>query len=142
MLLILINLYIQTHIYPKLQAGFLSSKCQRNNFSIFRSIGFKKQPISFIYWSLESLRNFLISTYLDFQTSIPETTDFHFFLTGLVFKLLTSVGIINRKLLIFIRSGILMEQKCQKVLLVLACPDIQSHVSSAQPVSFCQQGVN
>ena len=39
-------------------------------------------------------------------------------------------------------SGILMDQKCQKLLLVVTCRDIQTHNSSALLASYFSQGVN
>ena len=43
---------------------------------------------------------------------------------------------------IFWCSGSLMDQKCQKMLLVLICQDFQTHISSPPLASFFQQVVN
>ena len=66
MLLVLMNLYIQTHISSYLQASIIPPKSQLKNLLIFESIGFVKLSIPFLHWNRSSPKTaevFTIWTY-------------------------------------------------------------------------------
>ena len=71
MLLILTNLYIQTHLSPKLQA-FLQGGNQKI-FTLRGALDLKKLSIPFLHWNLDSQKipyMFSILSHPDFQTGV------------------------------------------------------------------------
>ena len=111
------------------------------NLYILGSSRSKKISIKFLHWhrgTPKAPENFIVSTLLDFQNRFsPEILAGVFFFKVSVQSFIYFCWFIRLRIIVFHPcSGILVDQKCQKVMLVLTCLDNQTHVSSTLPLHF------
>ena len=145
MMLTLINVRIQFHTSPKLQFWSLPKRSQSNCWYLWSVVGYTNYQTNSFDPALKSWRTrnprivckMRSIWFRDWCSSKPN---------GLIASFSQSEAfylswIISLKIFGFSPfSGFLMDQKCQKMLLVLTCQDTQTQFSSLLLASFYHQG--